>query len=455
MYKFASLFLHVFSLNLIVLTIVPIKADVIQQPTDGVRTCRYIPGVSVPAQMPADVLAAATVTPFPTVTPPAITPTDAETTTSQLQVFNGLWNAVNDHYVYTDFRGHNWNAVGTVYQQYIQNGLTDDAFYAAMQAMLTELDDGHSYYQSPAQVVKDETAFAGQNNFVGVGGLFLPILSANRAAVISVFPDSPAAEAGLLPHDSILSVDGGPIRDEHGSSRTRGPEGSIVVLTVQRPGETAREVNLTRRRVAGALPIDTCLVPNTRIAYILVPTFLDETIPDQIRTALTDMTVDGALDGLILDNRVNGGGSGKVSQAVLSLFVGGLQGYFVSREGREPLELQPEDIGGSQTVPMVILVDVDTLSYAEIFSGVLRLAGRAQIVGGRTLGNVEQLHRYEFDDGSRAWIASATFEPLGQANGVWEDTGIIPDVSVPTRWDLFTEATDPALAKAVELLTLK
>jgi carboxyl-terminal processing protease len=455
MYKFASLFLRFISLNLIVLTIVPMKTDVIQQTTDGVRACRYVPGISVPAQMPVEVRAAATATPFPTLTPPAITPVDAETTTRQLQVFNGLWNAVNDHYVYSDFRGHDWSAVGSVYQQHIQNGLTDDAFYAVMQAVLTELGDGHSYYQSPAQVIEDEAAFAGQNNFVGVGGLFLPILSVNRAAVISVFPDSPAAEAGLLPHDSILSVDGGPIRDEHGSSRTRGPEGSVVVLTVQRPGEDARDVTLTRRRVAGALPIDACLVPNTRIAYILIPTFLDETIPDQIRAALTQMTADGALDGLILDNRVNGGGSGKVSQAVLSLFVGGQQGYFVSHDGREPLELQPEDIGGSQTVPMIILVDVDTVSYAEILSGVLRLAGRAQIVGGRTLGNVEQLHRYDFDDGSRAWIASATFEPLGQANGIWEDTGIIPDVIVPTRWDLFTEATDPALAKAVELLTPK
>jgi len=455
MNKFASLLLPFVSLNLIVLTNLPTKLDVIPQTANGVRACQYVPGISVPAQMPADVLAAATTTPYPTATPPAITPVDAETTARQLQVFSGLWNAVNDHYVYTDFRGRDWNAIGSIYEQHIQNGLTDDDFYAAMQTLLNELGDGHSYYQSPAQVVADEAAFAGQNTFVGVGGLFLPILSVNRAAVISVFPGSPAAEAGLLPHDSILSVDGGPIRDEFGRSRTRGPEGSLVVLTVQRPGEAARDVTLTRRRVAGALPIDACLVPNTRIAYILVPTFLDETIPDQIRAALAAMTAGGALDGLILDNRVNGGGSGQVSQAVMSLFVGGLQGHFVSREGSEPLELQPEDIGGSQTVPMVILVDVDTVSYAEILSGVLRLAGRAQIVGGRTLGNVEQLRRYDFDDGSRAWIASATFEPLGQAAGVWEDTGIIPDVNIPTRWDLFTEAADPALAKAVELLTPK
>jgi carboxyl-terminal processing protease len=164
------------------------------------------------------------------------------------------------------------------------------------------------------------------------------------------------------------------------------------------------------------------------------------------------MTADGPLDGLVLDNRMNGGGLGSVAQAVLSLFTGGVQGYFVTRESRDPLDIQPEDVGGSQSAPLVVLVGVDTVSYGEIVSGVLRLAGRARIIGEPTLGNVEQLRRYDFEDGSRAWIASATFEPLGQAAGVWEDTGIIPDVIMPTRWDLFTEANDPALAAALELL---
>jgi len=40
-----------------------------------------------------------------------------------------------------------------------------------------------------------------------------------------------------------------------------------------------------------------------------------------------------------------------------------------------------------------------------------------------------------------------------QSSGIREDTGIIPDIILPTRWDLFTEETDPVLAKAVELLT--
>jgi C-terminal processing protease CtpA/Prc len=149
---------------------------------------------------------------------------------------------------------------------------------------------------------------------------------------------------------------------------------------------------------------------------------------------------------------MNSGGLNTVADPILGYFTSGIGGHFVSREDRRPLELQAEDINGSQTVPLAILVDLGTASYGEIFSGVLRVADRATILGQNTLGNMEAGHAFDFDDGSRAWIAVETFEPVGEANGIWERTGIIPDISVPTRWELFTESNDPALAKGVELL---
>lgn len=45
-----------------------------------------------------------------------------------------------------------------------------------------------------------------------------------------------------------------------------------------------------------------------------------------------------------------------------------------------------------------------------------------------------------------------TFQPLGKSPGFWKSTGIVPSVRVPTRWDLSTEATGPAVAKAVDVL---
>jgi carboxyl-terminal processing protease len=187
----------------------------------------------------------------------------------------------------------------------------------------------------------------------------------------------------------------------------------------------------------------------------MLPTFLDETMDDQLREALTTMTAEGPLDGLVLDMRMNGGGHGSVAEATLGMFLGGPQGSYLTRTTREPLLIEPEDIGGSQAVPLVVLVGPDTVSYGEIVSGIMQLAGRATILGRPTLGNVEQLRRYDFEDGSRAWIASATFEPLGMPAGIWEDSGITPDALVAGDWDEFTEANDPGLAAAVEILQVR
>jgi carboxyl-terminal processing protease len=81
---------------------------------------------------------------------------------------------------------------------------------------------------------------------------------------------------------------------------------------------------------------------------------------------------------------------------------------------------------------------------------VLREAGRARIVGRTTLGNVEIVYGYDFEDGSRAWIAQETFRPPSGVD--WEQTGIVPDVEVPLDWDEFTAEDDPQLDAALELL---
>jgi len=72
-------------------------------------------------------------------------------------------------------------------------------------------------------------------------------------------------------------------------------------------------------------------------------------------------------------------------------------------------------------------------------------------VGETSLGNVEVLHRYDFEDGSQLWIASERFDSaFSDAN--WEETGIIPDVQAYAEWDTFYFDTDPSIAAALDLL---
>ena len=140
-----------------------------------------------------------------------------------------------------------------------------------------------------------------------------------------------------------------------------------------------------------------------------------------------------------------------VVKPILSYFTAGTLGNFVIRTEQRPLTVTANPVQNSQTVPLVILVGQDTVSFGEIFSGALHDTGRALLAGQTTLGNVETLHNYNFDDGSRVWIAEERFDPLvSHAN--WEIEGIVPDLEAFADWDTFTFANDPGVAAALQLL---
>ena len=126
-------------------------------------------------------------------------------------------------------------------------------------------------------------------------------------------------------------------------------------------------------------------------------------------------------------------------------------GYFVDSQRQTLLTIEPHPVHNSQTVPLVVLIGEDTVSYGEIFSGVLQDVGRATLIGQATKGNVEQLHAFDFSDGSRAWLAAASFTPL-ISGADWETAGIQPDVVVEGAWEDFTSENDPGVAAAIQLL---
>jgi len=368
----------------------------------------------------------------------------------QLQILREIGNIVEEVYIYADFNGKDWNEIESRYRARIQTGLDTELFYREMQMMIDELGDEHSVYLSPVEVAKDEAELKGEFEFVGVGIYNAPDLEHGKLVVFSTYPGSPAEYAGLQAHDSILLVDALPIREETGN-RLRGPECSAVILKVQSPGEAPRDVMLVRAKVEGNIPIDARLVPATdgsRIGYIFIPSFFDETLPRQIENALNEF---GQLDGLILDVRLNGGGINTVAYPILEFFADGRVGNFVSRHDSHPLTVEANPVRNSQTVPLVVLVSENTASFGEIFAGVLRDARSAGIVGETSLGNVEVLNGFDFDDGSVLWIASETFDSAFSDTN-WEETGIVPDVQAYAEWDTFNFDTDPSIAAAVELL---
>jgi carboxyl-terminal processing protease len=317
------------------------------------------------------------------------------------------------------------------------------------------LGDDHSVYLSPEQAKADDQLRQGEVDYVGIGIRSVLVPEKRSLAVLLVYPGSPAEQAGIKMHDNILEVDGQPVVDLEGARQNllRGPEGTTINVTVQSPGEQPRTIAITRQRVGGALPVPYTALTTAqgkRIGYIFMTSFADTTLDENIAQALSQMTAEGQLDGLILDNRFNSGGASDVLLDTMNYFASGRMGYIVNRQEDNPLEVPGWDIGGSQELPLVVLVGEGTVSFGEVFAGVLKNLGRAYLIGEQTDGNVEILSIYNLTDGSRAQIATYTFRPPNPTDENWEQTGIIPDVSVSSVWEEVTQETDPVIQAALD-----
>jgi len=367
-----------------------------------------------------------------------------------VEAFDGR---VREVYFDPEFGGVAWDLEIAVLLAEVDAGLATQDLYERLDDLLESLGDEHSRFETPEEVAISDEIFAGENDYVGIGILALSVPEDHLVTIISVLPGSPADAAGLRPHDSIVAVDGIPLGEAPGeeSDRLRGPECTIVEVTVRSPDGSERVVTTARARVQGNLPIEFTVLPDAgqRIAYLLIPTFADATIDDQVRAALEEA---GPLDGLVLDLRTNGGGSSVVAEPIMAMFTSGELGRYSSREGTRSLVIEAAPISNSATVPLAILIGEHTESYGEIVAGILSYRENTVLIGETTDGNVETLHGFALPGGAMVWIAAEIFVPTGDPDADWERDGIVPDLEVATEWEDVTLDTDPAVDAAIAAL---
>ena len=432
--------------------------------------CQAVLGTATPAITTAPVITlipASETTSLPAIiaTQPATTVTllatatvHSDVTEQQVNIFEELWQAVNDNYVYPDFGGVDWNAIHVEFRQKIDAGLGEADYYNTLKDMIFRLGDHHSIYLDPQETAEEDAQYKGENNFVGIGVLTSSVPQRMRLAIILTFIGSPAEAAGIRAHDSILSVDGKPIVDDNGThiDYLRGPVGSTVQISVQTPGQEPRQVTITRQKITGSTPVPHALLTSPdgrRIGYLLLTTFAEDTVGGEVGQVIAELAKDAPLDGLIIDNRQNSGGADTVTKETLGYFTQGTLGYFVNKSGtRRPFTVVGTNEKGSASVPLVVLIGKDTASFGEMFSGVLRDNGRATLIGQSTAGLVELLHAFYFEDGSRAWIAHELFRPAQHPDQNWDKIGVAPDLQLFSNWDEVTLETDPVVQAALSHL---
>jgi len=245
--------------------------------------------------------------------------------------------------------------------------------------------DAYSAYLTPDQL--NEVYSQIEGNFVGLG-VELKTLD-GRLTVVRVIPRSPAQRAGIRPNDRILTVDGRVIENmstDKAANLLQGEEGSTVELSIAAPGGPPRTVRAERRRVDVPSIDEVKIVDRPQgIGYLRLSCFQKSTSRD-LDDALWQLHRQGMRGGLIVDLRANPGGLLRAAVEAVDKFV--QTGTIVSTRGRDVREgfTYSAHAPGTWRVPLIVLIDHDSASAAEIFAGAIRDHGRGTVIGQRSYG---------------------------------------------------------------------
>lgn len=256
---------------------------------------------------------------------------------------------------------------------------------SAIGGMLSSLDP-HSSYLDPEATSDMRTQTRGE-----FGGLGIEVTMEDELVkVITPIVDTPADRAGVLAGDLIAEIDGEPVRGlslSDAVDKMRGPVNTPIVLTILREGadrpltiEVVRDVIAIRAVRARA---------EGNVGYLRVISFTEKTYSDLEKeiARLTEEIGEDALEGFILDLRLNPGGLLDQAISVSDAFLD--RGEIVSTRGRDPdnerrFNARPGDLSSGK--PLIVMINGGSASASEIVAGALQDHKRATVLGTRSFG---------------------------------------------------------------------
>lgn len=333
------------------------------------------------------------------------------------------------------------------YVQEVERGKLIDG---AIGGMVNSLGDPHSIYLAPQlySQLRAETSGA----FGGIG-VYMSFKNGG-VQIMNVIPGGPGEKAGLLAGDEILTVDGKPVEEFSPGEvalKIRGEIGTNVELLIRREGMEDTTYNLTRdniklQTVAGKMLDD-------KLGYIKISNF-SENSGEEFKATLDELEAAG-MKGFILDMRQNPGGViTSCIEIARELVPAGTIASVIQRDGEK--EVYTSDLAAAK-FPIIVLLDGNSASAAELLSGALQDTKVALVVGVKSYGkgSVQTLIPMMHNDGLKLTIAKY-YTPNGRSI---DGEGISPDVEIDLpapqhqMYDLELDAqSDAQLAKAEELL---
>ncbi len=293
----------------------------------------------------------------------------------------------------------------------------------AAAAMVAATSDRWSYYipASELQGHKEQKA----NAYVGIGVTIRVLEDESGFEILQVEPNGPAKEAGILPGDAIVAVDGQRVTElgtDTAQNMVAGEENTPVDITVLRDGQ---ELTLTITRKKILVEVASGQMLTDTVGYIRIRNFDERCAEETI--ALIDALEQQGAQGMIFDVRFNPGGYKDEMVQVLDHLLP--EGVLFKSEDYKGTVREDRSDANCKDMSMAVLINSQSYSAAEFFAAALKEYGYAFTAGQATTGKGYFQNTFELSDGSAVNLSVGKyFTPNGVS--LAEVGGLVPDIPV-------------------------
>ena len=311
----------------------------------------------------------------------------------------------------------------------------------------------------PYTVYLSSDAFAAfqeetDGSFIGIGVSIVVDNTDNRIMVISPFEGSPAHEAGILPGDKIIRVDGHEVFGDQlreAINMMRGEAGTEVVVTILRESDGAVIDKTIIREVIQTETVRADILDGN-IGYIRISQF-DRVTYEQFSRAYERLMGEG-VDGLILDVRNNPGGLLTIVNRITDMLVPeGIITFTEDAHGNRDYARSDER---QIEIPLIVLVNGNSASASEILSGAVRDTGVGELLGTTTFGKGLVQNVFPLNDGSAVKVTVARyFTPAGiciHGEGIVPNHYVEMPVELTNNLSRLTVEEDIQLTEAINIM---
>lgn len=329
---------------------------------------------------------------------------------------------------------------------YMGDYTKDQLFDSGYAGVVTGLGDVYSAYYTAEEYAKFEEQTSG--TFVGIGSYVSIDEETKYPCLTKPIKDGPAERAGIKPGDLLVEIDGESCYNmdlDIAVSKIKGEKDTQVQLTIYREGEPEYlHFTITREEVT-TITVESEMLDNN-IGYIQVTNFAEKT-GEQFAKSIEELT-SGGMTSLIIDLRSNPGGYLNVAVDMCDSILpsGKIVTYTENKNGSrvDYKTINKDEVN----VPIVVLIDKNSASASEVFTGCLKDYDKITVIGEKSFGKGIVQSIYPLADGSRLKLTTAYYYSPNGTN--IHGTGIEPDISAVD--DTETEV-DEVIEKAKEYLS--